>query len=186
MLKYQLNGGEDLENPIFGGNPYVYIAVLILIDIILIPLTVKKLLSGKSGKKKKAASIVAAAAVFIVIDCICAAFIIGNSFSYDRTGKRYDYNEPVIYYTSEGGKFTLNGTGDGARFANANGTESYLAERVYVDDDGFLYFDVKNELAGTKKDGTFTDADGKKYYRADAVEWNKYGDMSLKKTKGTD
>lgn len=174
-----------MENLIFGGNPYVYIAVLIFIDIISIPLVVKKLLSGKSDRKRTAVKIISAAAVFIAADCICIAFILGNSFSYDRTGERYKYNESVVYYTSEGGRFTLKGKGDDARFENANGTESYLAERVYVDDDGFLYFDVKNELAGRGQDGTYTDAEGKKYYRADSVEWNRYGDLSLKENKET-
>ena len=164
-------------------NPYVIVAVVIAADLISLPFIIRWIINKNSKTNKRVKWISAAVLISVVIDVVFSYAIISSSYSYDRTGKRYSYNETITYYTSDGKEFYYEeSTRDRSHYVSKDGTEIYIADRVYVDKDGYLYYDKNNELTSNEGNDVYVDKDGNKYYRADKIEWNKNGDICIKKS----
>lgn len=162
-------------------NPYVVIGVMIAIDLITLPLIIRKMLK-KEGRYKgiKIAVLIAA---FIAIEAVCSFFYIESSMFYDREGNQYKTAESVVYYDEQGTSYLLCETGTVRRkhFVSTDGRIMRIAERTYIDKDGYLVFDLENEFKKSGEDGVYKDADGNEYYKAEEVKWKRNGEIKLEK-----
>lgn len=160
-------------------NPYIIIAVMIVIDIITIPFAIKSIL--KKDIRHKGIILAVFLAVFIVIEVAFSIFYIDSHNFYDREGNTYTSQESVLYYDKDGTGFVLQQTkADCWHFISEDGRRMLLAERMYLDMDGYLVFDSTNTFTQTDRKYVYTDKDGNEYFRADEITWNKKGEMQLK------
>lgn len=163
-------------------NPYIIIAVMIVIDIITIPFAIKSIL--KKDIKHKGIILAVFLAVFIVIEAAFSIFYIDSHNFYDREGNTYTSQESVLYYDKDGTGFVLQQTkADRWHFISEDGRRMLLAERMYLDMDGYLVFDSTNTFTQTDRKYVYTDKDGNEYFRADEITWNKKGEMQPKQAE---
>ena len=160
-------------------NPYVVIGVMIAIDLITLPFIIRKMLR-KEGKNK-GLKIAILIAVFVIIEAITSFYYIEANMFYDREGNQYKSAESVVYYDEQGTNYLLCETGLAKKhFVSTNGKIMRIAERSYIDKDGYLVFDIKNEFKESAEDGVYIDAEGNKYYKAEEVEWKRNGEIKLR------
>ena len=161
-------------------NPYVIIGIMIVIDLVTLPLIIRKML--KKEGKNKGVKIAALVAVFVIVEAVTSYFYIESTMFYDREGNQYKTAESVVYYDEQGPGYLLCETGTLRRkhFVSTDGKIMRIAERAYVDKDGYLVFDIKDEFKESAEKGVFTDDEGNKYYKAEAVEWNRKGEITLR------
>ena len=125
-------------------NPYIIIGVMVVIDLITLPIIIKKIL--KKDGKNKGIKIAVLIAAFVIVEAVCSFFCIESNVFYDREGNQYKSAESIVYYDREGVSYTLRETGMARKhFVSTDGRIMRIAERAYVDKDGYLVFDLKNE-----------------------------------------
>ncbi|MBR3836400.1 MAG: hypothetical protein IKJ69_06425 [Clostridia bacterium] len=160
-------------------NPYIIVAIMIVIDIVSLPFIVRSML--KKDIRKKGIVITAFLAVFIAVEIAFSVFYINSNQFYDREGNIYTSQEEVLYYDREGNEYTLNQTKvDRWHFISTDGRRMHTAERVYVDEEGYIFFDAKNELIKTELEYAYTDGEGNKYFRADEIKWDHKGELTVR------
>lgn len=164
-------------------NPYIIIAVMIVIDIITIPFAIKSIL--KKDIRHKGIILAVFLAVFIVIEVAFSIFYIDSHNFYDREGNTYTSQESVVYYDRDGNEFVLykHIKQDRWHFVTKDGKRMLIAERVYLDMDGYLVFDSADTFTQTDRKYVYTDKDGNEYFRADEITWNKKGEMQPKQAE---
>lgn len=160
-------------------NPYIVVAVMLVVDVISIPFIIKSIL--KKDIKKKGLAITAFLAVFIAIEAAFSVFYINANQFYDREGNTYTAAENVLYYDRSGNEFILHETKvDRYHFISTNSKIMYIAERVYIDTDGYIVYDKENEFKQTDREYVYTDSDGNEYFRAEEIKWNHKGELKVK------
>ncbi|MBP3939407.1 MAG: hypothetical protein IK955_08355 [Clostridia bacterium] len=157
-------------------NPYIIIGVMVVIDLITLPIIIKKIL--KKDGKNKGIKIAVLIAAFVIVEAVCSFFCIESNVFFDREGNQYKSAESIVYYDREGVSYTLRETGMARKhFVSTDGRIMRIAERAYVDKDGYLVFDLKNEFKSAEKEGVYKDADGNEYYKAEDVSWKRNGEI---------
>ena len=158
-------------------NPYIVIAVMLVIDIVTIPLAIKSIL--KKDIKHKGIILTAFFAVFLAVEIAFSFLYIDSHNFYDREGNTYTSQEDVLYYDKDGTEFILyhHIKQDRWHFISKDGKNMYIAERVYLDMDGYLVFDRENTFEQTDRQYVYSDSDGNEYFRADEITWNRKGEM---------
>ncbi len=180
LFKWSLPFGVYCDIIVWGDfmNPYIIIGVMVAIDLITLPFIIKKIL--KKDGKNKGIKIAVLVAVFVAVEAVCSFFCIESTVLYDREGNKYKSAESVVYYDEQGTSYTLRETGMARKhFISTDGRIMRIAERAYIDKEGYLVFDLKNEFKDTGKDGIYSDADGNEYYKAEDVQWKRNGDIVL-------
>lgn len=161
-------------------NPYIVVAVMIVIDLITIPFAIKSIL--KKNIKKKGVVIAAFLTVFIVIEAGFSMFYINSNNFYDREGNTYTSQENVVYYDREGTQYILHETKqDRWHFISKDSKHMYIAERMYLDMDGYMVFDRDDTFVQSDRQYVYIDGEGNEYFRADEMVWNRKGEMKPKK-----
>lgn len=161
-------------------NPYIIIGVMVVIDLITLPIIIKKIL--KKDGKNKGIKIAVLVAAFVIVEAVCSFFCIESNVFYDREGNQYKSAESIVYYDREGVSYTLRETGMARKhFVSTDGRIMRIAERTYIDKDGYLVFDLENEFKKSGEDGIYKDADGNEYYKAEEVKWKRNGEIKLEK-----
>lgn len=159
-------------------SPYIIIAIMIAVDLISVPLFIRSIL--KKDIRKKGAVITAFLAVFIAVEVAFSVFYINVNQFYDREGNVYTSQGDVLYYDREGKEYILYQTKvDRWHFVSKDGKYMYTAERVYVDEDGFIIYDKENRLQKTDREYVFVDSDGNEYYPASEIKWNSKGEIRV-------
>lgn len=158
-------------------NPYIVIAVIVIIDIISIPFAIKSIL--KKNIKHKGIILALFLAVFIAVEAIFSVLYIDSHNFYDREGNTYTSQEDVVYYDKDCKEFILYHQikQDRWHFISKDGKNMYTAERMYLDTDGYLVYDRDNTFKQTELKYIYKDANGNEYFRADEMTWNKRGEM---------
>lgn len=157
-------------------NPYVVIAVMVVIDIITLPFIIRKIL--KKDIKHKAVKVTAMILVFVVVEAVCSFMYIDSHTFYDRLGNQYQTQEGVRYYDREENEYVITEDNMGREyFTSLSGKYTRIAELTYIDSDGYLYFDLTRELTKDDSKYAYTDEAGNKYYRPEEVEWNRNGEI---------
>jgi hypothetical protein len=98
---------------------------------------------------------------------------------YDMKSNQYDDYYDVIYYDIDLNEYKYDvdeDTYDGY-FVNQSTNEKLLADKCYIDEQGYLFYDENDELVASDDYTTFTDSQGNTYYFATDVYWNSSGDM---------
>lgn len=160
-------------------NPYVILAVFLSIDVIIIPLiiiaVVKKFPQGK--RVKWIASVMAAV---LIIEAASSALYINSHTFYDRYSNKYTDIEAIQYYDRNGKAFYIEESAlNKDHIVSNDGTEVYIASKVYVDMDGYLVYDRDKKIQKTDKEYVYADSDGNEYYSASEVKWSKNGKLSI-------
>lgn len=157
-------------------NPYVVIGIMIVVDLITLPFIIRKML--KKEGKHKGLKITILIVAFVAIEAVCSFFYIDSNMFYDREGNQYTSYESVVYYDRDGREYLLCETALGSKqFITRDGKITRIAERTYVDKDGYLVFDLQNRFVKTNKEGVYTDSDSNEYIKAEKAEWNRNGEM---------
>lgn len=160
-------------------NPYIIVAVMIVIDIVSIPFAIKSIM--KKDMKNKGAVIALFLAVFIAVEVAFSVFYINSNQFYDREGNTYTSQESVLYYDRDGNKYILHQTKvDRWHFISKDGRRMLTSERVYVDSEGYIVYDEMNEFEQTDREYVYTDAEGNEYYRAQEIKWTHNGGLKVK------
>ena len=160
-------------------NPYIIVAVMIVIDIVSIPFVIKSIL--KKDMKRKGAVIALFLTVFIAVEAAVSVFYIRSNQFYDREGNTYTSQESVLYYDRDGTEYILHQTkADRWHFISKDGKRMITSERVYVDSEGYIVLDEKNEFKKSDREYVYTDADGNEYYRAQEIKWTHNGGLKVK------
>ena len=158
-------------------NPYIVIAIMLVIDIITLPLIIKKMITKETDKK--GLKITALIAAFVAVEVIFSVIFIDSAEDktyYDRLGNSYSSSESVIYYDREGNEYLLCQTADKKMYFIC-GRMMNDAEDAYVDKNGYIVFDYKECFTDTGSDGIYKDDKSNEYYKADEVRWNKKGEI---------
>lgn len=157
-------------------NPYIVIAIMVVIDIVTIPFAIKSIL--KKNIKHKGIILAVFLSVFIIAEIAFSALYIDSHNFYDREGNTYTSQENVVYYDKDGNEFLLSQTKiDRWHFISKDGKRMLIAERVYLDMDGYLVFDSSDTFTQTDRKYVYTDKEGNEYFRADEITWSKNGEM---------
>lgn len=160
-------------------NPYIIVAVMIVIDIVSIPFFIKSVL--KKDIKNKGAVISLFLAVFIAVEVAFSVFYINTNQFYDREGNVYTSQADVIYYDRDSKEYTLNQTKtDRWHFISTDGRYMHISDRVYVDTDGYIVFDQLNEFKKSDREFVYLDSEGNEYYRADTIKWSSKGEIKIR------
>ncbi len=161
-------------------NPYVIIGIMITVDLIMLPFIIRKML--KKGGKKTGLKIVALIGAFVVIETICSVVYVNSNTYFDRLGNRYETVESVRYYDRDENQYVITKDPSGREyFTSLNGRFMRIAEITYIDEEGYLYFDLDKELVKHKDNKyAYLDENGKVYYPFDTVKWKSNGKMSFK------
>lgn len=160
-------------------NPYIIVAVMLIVDVISIPFIIKSIL--KKDIKKKGVVIAIFLAAFVAIEAAFSVFYITSNQFYDREGNTYTAQENVLYYDRSGNEFILHETkADRYHFISTDSKIMYIADRVYLDMDGYIVYDKENEFKQTDREYVYTDSDGNEYFRADEMKWNHKGEIKVK------
>lgn len=161
-------------------NPYVIIGIMIAVDLIMLPFIIRKML--KKGGKKTGLKIVALIVAFVVIETICLVVYVNSNTYFDRLGNRYETVEAVRYYDKEENQYVITKDPMGREyFTSLNGRFMRIAEITYIDEEGYLYFDLDKELVKHKDNKyAYIDKNGNVYYPFDSVEWKSNGKMTFK------
>lgn len=158
-------------------NPYIVIAVMLVIDIVTLPIAIKKML--QKSNKNKGIKITLVIVAFILIEAVFSYLYVNsaqdNAF-YDRNGNPYSSAESVVYYDKIGNEYLLCETADGKMYF-ISGRMMNEAENTYVDKDGYIVYDSKGRFADTDEDGIYTDDKSNEYYKADEIRWDKDGQI---------
>lgn len=161
-------------------NPYIIVAVMVVIDIVSIPFVIRSIL--KKNIRKKGAVIAVFLAVFVAVEVAFSVFYINANQFYDREGNVYTSQENVLYHDRDGNEYILYRTKvDRWHFISTDSKYMYTSERVYLDTDGYIVYDKENEFKKTDREYVFTDSDGNEYFRAEEIRFNHKGEMKLKK-----
>lgn len=167
----------------FKADPYTLITLFAVSDIIgiiaFIIYTVKRTSKGKRLKK-----IVLATVCLVAVDLVMSFFIISSNTFYDRNGEKYRKLDEIKYYSDDGTAYHKT-TDEMLRtyLVSEDETQMYLAERVYIDEDGFIVYDRRKEFKKENLEYVYFDTDGNKYYALDSVQWNKNGQIKLVQDK---
>lgn len=158
-------------------NPYIVIAIMVIVDIITLPVVIKGIL--KKDMKHKGIILALFLAVFIAVEAVFSVLYIDSHNFYDREGNVYTSQEEVLYYDKDGTEFVLyhHIKQDRWHFISKDGKNMYIAERVYLDEDGYLVYDRDNAFSQTDRKYIYTDESGNEYFRADEITWNRRGEM---------
>ncbi len=160
-------------------NPYIIIAVMLVVDIITLPMFIKSILK-KDKIKRKGIVIALCLVAFIAIEGVTSFFYIDSKQFYDREGNVYADAESVIYYDRDGTEFLLKETGlNRKHFESKDGKRLLIAERMYLDSEGYLYFDRDELLSRTEKEYVYVDSEGNEYFKAEDVKFNRKGEIKL-------
>ncbi len=160
-------------------NPYIIVGIIIAVDIISIPFFIKSIL--KKDIKRKGAVIALVLAAFIALEAFCSFLYVTSNQFYDRNGNTYTDIQSVIYYTREGDEFKLEENSlKYKHFVSTDGKQMYIAERVYIDMDGFIVYDRKNEFERSDREYVYLDSDGNEYFLAEYMKWDYKGNIKLK------
>ena len=163
-------------------NPYIIVAVMIVIDIISIPFIIRSIL--RKNIRKKGIAIAVFLTVFIVVEAAFSAFYINVNQFYDREGNIYTSAEDVLYYDRDGREYILYPTkADRRHFISTDSRYMYIAERVYVDKDGYIVYDRENKIRETELKYVYADDEGNEYYRADEIRFDSKGSIRLKNSE---
>ncbi len=158
-------------------NPYVVIGIMIAVDLITLPFIIRKML--KKEGRHKGLKITILIVAFIAIEAVCSFFYIDSNLFYDREGNQYTSTESVVYYDRDGKEYLLCETALGSKqFMTRDGKITRIADRTYVDKDGYLVFDLQNNFVKTDEEDVYTDADLNEYIKAEKAEWNRKGEIS--------
>ncbi len=158
-------------------NPYVIIGIVIAVDIISVPFFIKSIL--KKNIKKKGAVIALSLAAFIAVEAIFSFAYIDSKQFYDREGNAYTELAAVIYYDRDGREYRLQEANGYAYFISTDGRQTYIAERVYLDKDGYIVFDREKEFKRTDREYVYLDSDGNEYFLATDMKWSRNGQIKL-------
>ncbi len=166
-------------------NPYIIIAVMVVIDLITLPFIIRKILK-KDGENKgmKIALLIAA---FVVIELVFSFAYVSSADDdkfYDRLGNEYKSHESVIYYDSMGKEYLLCETADKKMYF-ISGRIMNAAEDTYINKDGYLVYDSKGRFTDADADGIYTDENLNEYYKADEVRWDKEGQIQFIKDQSS-
>lgn len=157
-------------------NPYIIVAVMIVIDIVSIPFAIRAIL--KKNIRHKPVIIAVLLAVFVAFEAAFSVLYINANQFYDRDGKAYASEEEVVYFNREGKEFFLRQTkADRWHFISSDGKLMYISERVYLDSDGYIVYDRNNEFSQTDRKFVYTDGDGNEYFLAQEIKWNHKGEL---------
>ena len=160
-------------------NPYIIVAVMLVVDIISLPFIIRSML--RKNIRKKGAAIALLLAAFIAVEAAFSVFYIRTNQFYDREGNVYLSQEDVLYYDRNGKEYILHQTkADRMHFISTDSRTMYISERVYTDMDGYIVYDKENKFSPTDRKYVYTDVDGNEYYRADEIRFDHNGDMRLK------
>ena len=161
-------------------NPYVAVAVIGILDVFgiigFIIYTIKK-----PEQKKKLKKIGIAIACFVLADAVISFFIISSNTVYDRNGNRYVEKEKLAYYDKSENVYHIEKNDSSEAYMRSeNGLNTFIAERVYIDRDGYIVYDRFNEFI-QKNDFVFTDSNSNEYYLLSAVKWDRHGNLVISK-----
>lgn len=160
-------------------NPYIIIAIMLVIDVITLPLIIKKML--KKATENKGLKVTLLIVAFVVIEAVFAFVYISSAEEkafYDRQGNRYSSSESVVYYDKMSNEYLLCETADGKMYF-ISGRIMNEADSMYIDKDGYLIYDSRGLFEDTDSDGIYKDKESNEYYRADEVRWDKDGQIHL-------
>ncbi len=160
-------------------NPYIVIGIVIAVDLVTLPIIIKKML--KKEGKHKGLKIAALVAVFVAVEAVFSFLYVESKMFYDREGNQYQSAESVVYYDRDGTEYLLCETkADRMHFVSRDGKFMRIAERTYIDKEGYLVFDIRNEFKKTENGNVYTDDEGNEYYKAESIEWNRKGEAQFK------
>ncbi len=160
-------------------NPYIIVAIIIIIDLLTLPFFIRSFL--KKEMKHKGVVLALFLAVFIAVEAAFSVFYINANQFYDREGNTYTSQEDVLYYDREGVEYILHETKiDRWHFISTDGKSMYTSKRVYVDKDGYIVYDRPNEFSKTDREFVYTDAESNEYFRAEEIKWNHKGEMNVR------
>ncbi|MBQ5592840.1 MAG: hypothetical protein IIU80_07830 [Clostridia bacterium] len=163
-------------------NPYIIVAVMLVIDLVSIPFFIRSML--KKNIRNKGAAITLLLVAFIAVEAAFSVFYINANRFYDREGNIYTSAEDVIYHDREGNEYTLYPTkADHWHFISTDSRYTYIAERVYVDKDGYIVYDRENKIKETDLKYVYADDEGNEYYRADEIRFDSKGSIRLKNSE---
>ena len=160
-------------------NPYIIIAVMVVIDLITLPFIIRKIL--KKDGKNKGMKITLLVAAFIIVEVVFAFAYSGSADDgkfYDRLGNEYKSYESVIYYDAMGKEYLLCETAGGKMYF-ISGRIMNEAEDSFINKDGYLVYDSRGRFTDADSDGIYTDENSNEYYKADEVRWDKEGKIKL-------
>ena len=161
-------------------NPYVIIGIMIAVDLIMLPFIIKKML--KKDGKNKGLKIVALIVAFVAVEAVCSVVYINSNTYFDRLGNRYETIESVRYYDREENQYVITEDPSGREyFTSLNGRFMRIAEITYIDEEGYLYFDIEKKLEKQENvNYIHLDESGKIYYPYDTVKWTSKGEIKLR------
>ncbi len=100
--------------------------------------------------------------------------------TYDMKGNLVTDDDEIPLYDRDGNKYILveNITDDDyiSYYENEATKEQYDSILVYIDEEGYFYYDEKGAV-DMNDDGDFVDADGKKYYSPNTMFWDENGEL---------
>lgn len=159
-------------------NPYIVIVLTALVDLIALPVVIKSIIKGRAKRKGLTAAAVVSA--LIAADVLFSFLYLNVNMYYDSKGNSYTEADQVMYYDRGSKTYSLEtdkfGTG---HFISSDGTRTMLADRVYVDTDGYIVFDAANSFKKSDKKYVYTDGKGGEYYRPEEIKWNSKGEIKV-------
>lgn len=160
-------------------NSYIIPIIMIVADIFAIPIGLKLLMKKYAENPKKLRTMILVfISVLLITDAVSIGVSVTKGMRFDREANVYMQGEDVVYYSRSGDQFTVKEINAQQYFVNSEESRMMLAQRVYVDRDGYIVLDTHNTFT-QNADGSYSDADGNVYYPALSVKWNRKGEMQL-------
>ena len=159
-------------------NPLTAVAFITAADILgIIGIVIYTL--RKYGKGKRLKKLIITVVCLAAADAVISFLILSSATLYDRNGTSYFEAESVRYYDENQNVYHLI-TDENLKeyLISENGTSMFLAERVYIDKDGYIVYDRFDEFK-QEKEFIFTNGDGNEYYPIKAVKWYKNGQIAI-------
>jgi hypothetical protein len=88
----------------------------------------------------------------------------------------------VRYYDRDENQYVITEDPSGREyFSSLNGRFMRIAEITYIDEEGYLYFDIEKKLEKQENvNYIHLDENGKIYYPYDTVKWTSKGEIKLR------
>ena len=160
-------------------NPLVSVTLLAVCDVIgilaFIIYTVKKQTETKKLKK-----IIPVIAGLVLIDILFSFLIISSNSVYDRNGKRYFSSDEITYYDIKGKSYHISRDDElRSHLVSDDGIQMYIADRVYIDKDGYIVYDRTNTFKKKDKEYVYYDSEGNEYFSIADIKWKKNGEIKI-------
>lgn len=155
-------------------NPYSLLGIMVVADVIGLAVF-SAIMLKKENKNSAVKKILVVLAIVLAVDGAYSVYVFRTNTFYDRNCEKYTSMQSVVYYNKSGKAYKL----EDKYFKSIDGTDMFLADRAYVDSDGFLVYDRAKKIHKTDLECFYADDDGNKYYKATEVKWNSSGEVGI-------